>query len=316
MDERTDEALLAEIQRVTADLPRGSLSKHLFDTLSGRVSASTICKRFGGWKEALEAAGVGNLYNGRPITDKVRKNRISRAMSATDLVLELQRVQLAVGRDVLSTEEFARLSVIGVGAIRGRFGTWKRALTAAGISQSNHAKRYSDEDCFENLAAVWTHYGRVPQYLEMNQPPSVVGPKAYVVRWGTWRKALKAFVDWANSEGKPTTESYIAPAEPSNPVPRTVRKEEECREVRPGLRFKVFMRDHFRCVACGRSPATHLNIELHADHILAVANGGKTILENLQTLCQDCNLGGPNHARLNCRILHPSAAKDGINCLA
>jgi 5-methylcytosine-specific restriction endonuclease McrA len=51
------------------------------------------------------------------------------------------------------------------------------------------------------------------------------------------------------------------------------------------------MRDRFRCLACGRSPATHLNVELHADHILAVANDGKTTLENLQTLCQDCNLG-------------------------
>jgi len=70
--------------------------------------------------------------------------------------------------------------------------------------------------------------------------------------------------------------------------PRTVA---DYREVRPGLRFRVFLRDRFRCVVCGGSPATHVNIELHADHILAVANGGRTVLENLQTLCQDCNLG-------------------------
>src|ERR1035438_8080786 len=202
LDEHTDEALLTEIQRVAADFSGESLSKRSFDTLSGRVSAHTICRRFGGWKEALETAGVGRLYNGRPITVKVRKNRISRAMSESELVLELQRVQSIVGRDVLSVEEFARLSVIGVGRIRGRFGTWQKALSVAGISQSNHAKRYSDEECFENLAAVWTHYGRVPQYLEMNQSPSVVGPKAYVVRWGTWRKSLKAFVDWANAESE------------------------------------------------------------------------------------------------------------------
>ena len=49
------------------------------------------------------------------------------------------------------------------------------------------------------------------------------------------------------------------------------------------------MRDRFRCVASGRSPAAHLNIELHADHILAVANGGKATLENLPTLCRECN---------------------------
>jgi hypothetical protein len=263
--------------------------------LSGRVSASTICKRFGGWKEALGAAGVGHLYNGRPVTDKVRKNRLSRAMPDTDLVRELRRVHSVAGRDVLSVEEFARLSVIGVGTIRGRFGTWQKALAVAGIAQSNHARRYSDEECFENLATVWTHYGRVPQYLEMNHSPSVVGPKAYVVRWGTWRKGIKAFVDWANAENAYEIRegSSIVGEPPKGPslTIKSIREEEDCREVRPGLRFKVFLRDRFRCVACGRSPATDLNTTLHADHIVSVWDNGKTSLENLQTLCQDCNLG-------------------------
>jgi len=30
------------------------------------------------------------------------------------------------------------------------------------------------------------------------------------------------------------------------------------------------------------------------DHITAWSNGGETILENLQTLCSDCNLGKSN----------------------
>lgn len=151
LDENTDEALVTEIQRAAAMFNGVSLSKRVFNTLSGRVSASTICNRFGGWKEALEAAGVGRLYNGRPITEKMRKNRISREMSKADLVAELQRVRSIVGRDVLSVEEFVRLSVTGVSSIRGRFGTWQKACVAAGISQSNHAKRYSDNECFENL---------------------------------------------------------------------------------------------------------------------------------------------------------------------
>ncbi len=294
LDEHTNEALTTEIQRVAAACSSASFSKRLFDTLSGRVSSSTISKRFGGWKEALEAASVGHLYHGRPITDKVRKNRISRAMSETELIHELQRVQSITGRDTLSVEDFSRLSVIGVGTIRGKFGTWQNALVVAGLSQSLHGKRYSDEECFENLATVWTHYGRVPQYLEMKQAPSAVGPKAYVIRWGTWRKSLKAFVEWANAEGELpqslTPSGNQASAEPKLTV-HSVRKEEDCREVRPGLRFKVFMRDRFRCLACGRSPATHLNLELHADHIVSVHDKGKTTLENLQTLCQDCNLG-------------------------
>jgi 5-methylcytosine-specific restriction endonuclease McrA len=127
----------------------------------------------------------------------------------------------------------------------------------------------------------------------MFQPPSRIQGKRYVTRWATWRKTLKAFVDWSNADDQ--TQEPNEPEPDTNSLQelsvRPNRTEVDCREVRPGLRFKVFMRDRFRCVACGRSPATHLNIELHADHVLAVANGGKTTLENLQSLCQDCNLG-------------------------
>lgn len=49
------------------------------------------------------------------------------------------------------------------------------------------------------------------------------------------------------------------------------------------LRWKVFRRDHYRCVKCGR------HWDLTADHIIAFSNGGQTTIENLQTLCRWCN---------------------------
>ena len=44
----------------------------------------------------------------------------------------------------------------------------------------------------------------------------------------------------------------------------------------------------------GVSPAKDKNVELHVDHIKPWSKGGETILENLQTLCQKCNLGKSN----------------------
>jgi len=44
-------------------------------------------------------------------------------------------------------------------------------------------------------------------------------------------------------------------------------------------------KDKFKCKNCGRSPATGQSIVLHVDHIKPWANGGETVLENLQTLC-------------------------------
>lgn len=57
------------------------------------------------------------------------------------------------------------------------------------------------------------------------------------------------------------------------------------------LRHEVFKRDGYKCIECGK---TNKDTTLHVDHILPVAQGGKDELENLQTLCQACNLAKSN----------------------
>ena len=50
------------------------------------------------------------------------------------------------------------------------------------------------------------------------------------------------------------------------------------------LRFRVYNRDHNRCVKCG----SRRNLEI--DHIIPISKGGKTVYSNLQTLCHRCNV--------------------------
>ena len=35
-------------------------------------------------------------------------------------------------------------------------------------------------------------------------------------------------------------------------------------------------------------------VKLHVDHIKPVSRGGKSVLNNLQTICEDCNCGKGN----------------------
>lgn len=211
------------------------------------------------------------------------------------LLDELRRISVVLGERPLTQVAFTETSgkVHAMTLIR-RFGTWKETLAKAGLEDRFRARNHTEQASLENIAEVWTHHGRPPKYREMFQPPSTIQGKTYIYRWGTWRKALKAFVDWANADDQPQgTEpepSHEVAGRRQSPT-KPNRTEADCRDIRPGLRFNVFRRDNFRCVGCGRSPANNLNIVLHADHILAVANGGKTVIENLQTLCQDCNLG-------------------------
>lgn len=63
------------------------------------------------------------------------------------------------------------------------------------------------------------------------------------------------------------------------------------RTISDKLRYQVLKRDHFKCCACGASPAKDPSVELHIDHIIPYSKGGKTTIDNLQTLCSKCNLG-------------------------
>lgn len=52
------------------------------------------------------------------------------------------------------------------------------------------------------------------------------------------------------------------------------------------MRRKIYERDNYRCRCCGRRQN---EVDLEIDHIVPIAKGGKSTLDNLQTLCAECN---------------------------
>jgi len=291
--DRSDAALLEELRRVASLIEAEFLSKKAFDTHS-KVSADTLRKRFGSWEKALTAAGLSHLFNGCGLTDKIRK-QCGRFMSEADVIAELRRVADELGTQTIKQDDFNCYASIEAGTVRKRFGSWNNALRAAGLSVTPLGRRYTDDQCFENLLTVWTHYGRPPMHREMKSSPSIVGPKAYILRWGTWNKALQAFVDRVNSDETAISEitSQTTVEEPAAMKTATKRRaaEADVRDIRIGLRYSVLKRDSFKCVLCGASPATKQGCILHVDHIIAWSRGGKTVLTNLRALCERCNIG-------------------------
>ena len=272
-----DEALLNELRRVAALVQTRALTIEQFTALA-KVHGSTLQKRFGGWHRALQEAGLAERMD----VSNVIKSRqeILDAIAAT---------AKKINKDAVTIQEFEAHTELSAGPVRRVFGSWKAALAAAGMVQSPLGKRYTDEQCFENLLALWTHYGRPPQHGEMNRPPSQVGSKAYVRRWVTWRKALQAFVQRVNNgEAEPALE-----AEPTQSDSLQMKQLPHLgpREIALSLRYYVLRRDSFRCLTCGASPAITLGVALHIDHIHPWSLGGPTVAENLRTLCQHCNLG-------------------------
>lgn len=164
--------------------------------------------------------------------------------------------------------------------INDRFGGWNNALRRAGLA-SNKEINVPIEILFDNLRIVWIAKGKQPAYRDMSEPPSQYTGSTYNARFGGWRKALEEFVRVVRED----EQLFV------NPTPKRKAIGRAKREPSLSLRFTVMKRDNFRCVACGRSPATELGLILEIDHVMAWTNGGNTVPENLQTLCFDCNRG-------------------------
>lgn len=279
LDEYSDDSLIGELRRVAGSLQGERLTRERFDSL-GRVHSSTLHKRFGSWAAALDKAGISES-----VAPRFR-------VLTRDAVLQALRAFATENPGESATEKAiaARLGLYR-GAIVRRFGKWETILVEVGLNPVPLGRRYTDEECFENILALWTHYGRQPFFGELKRPPSVVGPKAYIRRWGGWRAALSAFVKFIN-EAPDLPAQSIQPAPPAIFQSDTPHGPEPApRSISLALRYRVLVRDKFRCVICGASPAKDGTVELHVDHIFPWSRGGQNTEENLRTLCFKCNLG-------------------------
>lgn len=288
------DALSMELRRVAALVGGPVLTIGQFQARS-RVSYNALWRHFGGWRQALERAGLGHRYSGRPVTAKMRANR-GRRMSDAELLDALRAAARRKKTHVLRVRDLDAACPIGYHVVARRFGSWAGALERAGLAQHKCGLRYGDRQCFENLRDLWLHLGRPPRGEDVMRPPSRVGLRAYLRRFKTWRRALHAFVDWANADAPPAPEKSAASAakEAAAPTPAPAPapvKPEDRRHVPLGLRFQVLRRDRYTCLSCGDSPIKNKSCDLEVDHVRPFARGGRTVIENLRTLCKRCNLG-------------------------
>jgi hypothetical protein len=74
---------------------------------------------------------------------------------------------------------------------------------------------------------------------------------------------------------------------------------DESKFVKAGIRWQIFERDDFKCIACGKS--ANDGAILHVDHIKPKSKGGSNNMNNYQTLCHLCNIGKSNKSEIDLR---------------
>ncbi|MGA2625168.1 MAG: HNH endonuclease [Bacteroidota bacterium] len=207
-----------------------------------------------------------------------------RNTSDDELIADLKRVALQLSKRSVTIDEYNEHGRFHSTTLTRRFGNWIKSLHKAGLEKTRNIN-VTDEEYFRNLESVWEKLGRQPKYSDMAKPLSEFVAGAYEDRFGTWRKALQAFVNFVNQ----ADDSPLVPKRSDKAT-----KHRTSRNINWRLRHLVMKRDNFKCRHCGRSPANDVSIQLEVDHIVPYSKGGETIFENLQTLCRTCNGGKSN----------------------
>lgn len=204
-----------------------------------------------------------------------------------DLLADLKRVAELLGTAAITKVSYDRYGSFGATTFLRRFGSWNHALGLAGLGVVNRIN-IPDEELFENLANIWQSIGRQPVGKDVSKSAgtSSFSLGTYEKRFGSWNKALLAFIQYIENTNNDTA------AENGNPGTRFEAVSHRTpKKINWRLRATVLIRDNCICRMCGASPAKDNSVTLHVDHVKPWSKGGETVIENLQTLCSICNIG-------------------------
>lgn len=286
-----NEELLEDIKRVSKKLGKISITQNDYKSASGKYSCDTITRRFGSWINAIQKAGLS------PSQSQINHTGVSE----DEIIEDLKSVAKKLNKQTFTSTEYSNYSKYSRDIAFRKFKTWNNALIAAGLEPFDHPlgggtkNKINEYACFEEIERIWIELGHQPTTTDIKNGISRYSLHVYERRFGSWRKALEAFVSYINgeceidNESEKTENSYSIEHIPTVADGKPIHKTK--RDINLRLRFKVMQRDNFKCCMCGASPATDPTAVLHIDHIVPWAKGGETTIDNLQTLCSKCNLG-------------------------
>ena len=216
----------------------------------------------------------------------------NRNVPDNELIDDLKRVAEKLGLNKISSRQYNDNGAkYTAGTIATRFGTWNKALEMAGLNMV-HQRHVSEEDLFRNLEDVWPNIGKQPTFRNMKPPISKYSIYQYEARFGSWIKALEAFVEFINSNTDFEKEEQSDGKDLENDSKKEIIfKHNTKRNPSERLKVQVLMRDGNQCRLCGMIVTGN---DIHFDHIFPWSKGGETTLENLQILCKTHNLAKGN----------------------
>ncbi len=143
----------------------------------GPYSSQPYYREFGGWNDALAAAGLRtNHRNGVP---------------EAELVAELQRLDELLER-VPRFEDMEERGAFSGHTYMRRWGSWPEAKVAAGLRRETRtSRRIEREELVDALVELAQELGKAPTQSEMNELGEF-SQRPFYRKWDSWDEALDA----------------------------------------------------------------------------------------------------------------------------
>jgi hypothetical protein len=189
------------------------------------------------------------------------------------ITAEMRRIAKKLGKQTLTWDDIANHGRLNPVTVKRKFGTMQKAHAAADLIPPG--RKLTDTDILEALVSLWRitaqQSGRSPLARELKEYGSPVKIDVIMSRFGSWRLALAAA-------------AAIAPASITQGLCKFPLRERQPISMR--TRFLIFKRDRYKCKICQNT-----GVLLEVDHVIPRALGGSDKVDNLQTLCLECNRG-------------------------
>lgn len=166
--------------------------------------------------------------------------------------------------------------------IAERFGSWASAMEQAGLEPMWGFSK-SAVEMVETFMDCWEEHDDAPTVKALASYLKRIGSKYTVHMYSHYFGGVRRLA-------QRVSDFHLGKISEAQLTERYIRESNNRRPLSPKRRLDVLTRDNFCCVLCGRSAKTH-GVPLEVDHKVPVAQGGSDEMDNLQTLCEDCNRG-------------------------
>jgi len=276
----SDNELIDDVKETAKKLNKKTLTAKEYNA-NGKYHSSTFLRHFGSWKKVLELSGLDT-----------KGHNFKYTYSDEDVINDIKRVASIYHQDTLTKREYDIYGAYHSSTLMKRYdSSWNKILEMSGIPPSLN-RNFTNEELFEEIERVWTMLGRQPTTTDIKKGISKYSLNSYARRFGGWRETLQKFVEYINDDSEEKVKSSAVVAAKNDIMSHSIHI--TSRDINLRMRFRVFQRDNFKCCICGATPAIDSSVVLHVDHIIPWSKGGETTMENLQTLCSNCNWGKSN----------------------